>query len=232
MKIYRLKKYVEILGRILPNIMNTKNGINLQKYEKNGKFNYDGYKRTQTEGNIAKIDEVFEIEENIKMLSEFLKNNLAEINFGICHGTRRGKEQEWFRKYLGVNVIGTEISETATQFPHTIQWDFHEVKDEWINSVDFIYSNSLDHSFDPELCLKQWFTCLRKGGFCILNGSSANSPKFVNKLDLFGFTKDGLVNLINKLETKNKVKIKTILNGESNPKKHVKGWFYCIIQKM
>ena len=229
MKTYRLKKYVEILGRSIPNILNTKNGINLMKNEK---MDYEKYKITQTEGNIAKLDEVFEIEENIKMLSSFLKNNLSKVEFGICHGTRRGKEQEWFRKYLGGNIIGTEISETATKFPHTIQWDFHEIKDEWVNNTDFIYSNSLDHSYDPEFCLKQWFKCLKVGGFCIINGSSAHNPKFVNKLDLFGFTKEGLINLIDNLAIENKIKIKTILNGKPNPKKHIKVWFYCIIEKI
>jgi len=148
-KIYRLKKYVEILIRSIPNIINTENGINILK-DKNQKFDYNKYKKIQIEGNKAKLDEVFEIENNIKMISSYLKNNLSEINFGICHGTRRGKEQEWFRKYLNTNIIGTEISHTATQFPHTIQWDFHEIKDEWVDSVDFIYSNSLDHSYDPE----------------------------------------------------------------------------------
>ena len=232
MKKYRLKKYAEILGRSIPNILNTKEGINLFKYQKDGKIDYENYKKTQTEGNVAKIDEVFEIEENVKMLSDFLKKNLANIEFGICHGTRRGKEQEWFRKYLGVNVIGTEISETATKFPNTIQWDFHEIKDEWIKKVDFIYSNSLDHSYDPGFCLQQWFRCLKKGGYCIINGSSANNPKFVNKLDLFGFTKEGITNMIKDLEEKNEIKLKIILDGKPNPKKHVKKWYYCIIEKM
>ena len=36
-------------------------------------------------------------------------------------------------------MIDTEISETAEQFPNTIQWDFHKVKPEWLSSVDFIY---------------------------------------------------------------------------------------------
>ncbi|MEJ0015745.1 MAG: hypothetical protein WDN25_04115 [Acetobacteraceae bacterium] len=46
-------------------------------------------------------------------------------------------------------MLGTEISDTATQSSTTIQWDFHEVKPEWLNSVDFIYSVSWDHRYDP-----------------------------------------------------------------------------------
>lgn len=232
MKTYRFKKIIEIIARSFSNILNTKNGINLLKFNKNGKFDYDSYKKIQVEGNKAKIDEVFELEENIEMLSDFLKNNSSKMNFGICHGTRRGKEQEWFRKYLNIDVIGTEISDTATKFPNTIQWDFHNVKKEWLESIDFIYSNSLDHSYDPKFCLEQWLKCLKKDGFCIINGSTSHHPQLVNKLDPFGFTKDGLIHLINNLSDDNNIKIKKILNGKPNEKTHAKEWYYCIIQKI
>jgi len=227
-----VKKLAESFGRSVLNAINTKDGINQIYYEKNGKFDYEEYGRVQTEGNKKKLDEVFEIEENIRMLSSYLKKNLPEIKFGICHGTRRGKEQEWFRKYLNVEVIGTEISDTATQFPNTIQWDFHQIKDDWIDNVDFIYSNSLDHSYDSEFCLKQWFKCLRKDGICIINGSTSNLPYFSNKLDPFGFTKDGLMNLIKKLSKESKVKIDSILQGKKNPKKLNIQWYYIIIKKI
>jgi hypothetical protein len=46
--------------------------------------------------------------------------------------------------------MGTEISDTAGQFPYTIQWDFHKTKAEWIDATDFIYSNCFDHSYDPQ----------------------------------------------------------------------------------
>ena len=124
---------------------------------------YTKYVKTQTEANKKKLDRVFEYEENISMLSEYMQKKLPKIESGICHGTRRGKEQEWFSKYLSCDdVIGTEISDTATQFPKTIQWDFHNLKDEWKNHFDFIYSNSLDHSYDIPYCISQWTKCLKK----------------------------------------------------------------------
>ena len=72
------------------------------------------------------------------------------------------------QKYLNIEVIGTEISKTATQFPHTIQWNFHDVKEKWIDNVDFIYSNSFDHTYDPVKCLDAWMSCIKKIGVCIL----------------------------------------------------------------
>jgi len=126
------------------------------------------------------------IEENIAFLSEYIKNLKILPKFGICHGTRRGKEQEWFRKYLNCEVIGTELSDTATSFPYTIHWDFHNSKPEWKDSVDFIYSNSFDHSYDPQKCLNVWMSCIRKGGVCILEHSTQHGIKGASELDPFG----------------------------------------------
>lgn len=139
-----------------------------------GKFDYERYRAEQGRGNKLKLENCWAIEENIVFLSQYLRRRLVSITFGLCHGTRRGLEQQWFREHLGCEVIGTEISETADQFPHTIQWDFHEVKPEWLGKADFIYSNSLDHSYDPALCLNRWMSCLRPGGICIIEHGSAH----------------------------------------------------------
>lgn len=159
----------------------------LYKFVKpDGSLDYDEYRRVQTEANKRKLDKVWVLEENIEFLANYMKATLPQPKFGICHGTRRGNEQEWFRKHLGCEVIGTEISDTATQFPHTIQWDFHEVKPEWINSVDFIYSNSFDHSYDPQKCLDAWMSCVRPGGVCFLEHSTLHGPDGASKMDPFG----------------------------------------------
>src|ERR1044072_1617531 len=113
-------------------------GYTLYRYVKNdGTFDYDRYRRVQIAGNHAKIDKVFATESNIRFLSTYIEKIIGQPRFGICHGSRRGKEQEWFRKYLGCEVIGTEISDSATEFPHTIQMDFHETKTQWVGAVDF-----------------------------------------------------------------------------------------------
>lgn len=162
-------------------------GVALRDYlRKDGSFDYEKYRKTQTAGNKRKIYKVWVKEENIEFLSEYILRTIGQPSFGICHGTRRGKEQEWFRKYLGCEVIGTEISDTATRFPHTIQWDFHEVQPEWIDRCDFIYSNSLDHAYDPEKALNAWMSCVRPGGLCILEHTSEHEPAAVTNLDPFG----------------------------------------------
>jgi hypothetical protein len=151
-----------------------------------GSFDYERYLQVQVKGNKRKISHVWVIEENIAFLSSYIKNIIPSPQFGICHGSRRGKEQEWFRKYLGCEVIGTEISDTAADFPYTLHWDFHNVRPEWIDSVDFIYSNSFDHSYDPAKCLNGWMSCIKKGGICVIEHSSGHGPSGASRLDPFG----------------------------------------------
>lgn len=162
-------------------------GYTLYRYVRNdGSLDYDRYRQVQEEGNKRKINKVSVLEPNIAYLADYIRRLIPNARFGICHGSRRGKEQEWFRKYLGCEVIGTEISDTAAGFPHSIEWDFHETKPEWIDSVDFIYSNSFDHSYDPEKCLDAWMSCLRQDGLCILEHSSEHEPTDTSELDPFG----------------------------------------------
>lgn len=162
-------------------------GFTLFTYQReDGTFDYEKYKAIQTKGNKDKLHNVWVQEENIKFLANYVKQKIPNPTFGLCHGTRRGNEQKWFSEALGCHVLGTEISDTATQFPNTIQWDFHEVKPEWIGNVDFIYSNSFDHSFDPEKCINAWMSCLKPNGVCILEHSEGHGFGGVTELDPFG----------------------------------------------
>ena len=174
--------------RTVPTGYDPDRGYVLYRYcRADGSFDRDAYRCTQTEGNKRKLDAVWVIEENICYLAQHIQRRLGRPTFGLCHGTRRGLEQAWFRKYLvGCEVLGTEISDTADQFPHTIQWDFHEIKAEWVGAADFVYSNSLDHSYDPEKCLDSWMSCLKPNGLCVLEHSPLHGPAGASRLDPFG----------------------------------------------
>ena len=145
---------------------------------------YEEYKAVQTAANKHTIDWSWIKESDVECIADQILHRIPRLSFGLCHGTRQGKEQEWFRKYLRINVLGTDISDTAIQFPDTIEWDFHDVKREWIGTVDFVYSNSLDHSYDPSMCLSQWMRCLKLGGYCILHWCEGHLKS--TKRDPFG----------------------------------------------
>ena len=143
-----------------------RDGVALHEYP-----DYETYVKVQTDGNKAKLKKQFVKESHVVFLSDYLSTTLGNVSFGLCHGTRAGREQAWFGKHLGAaNIIGTEISDTADQFPNTVQWDFHDDNTDWAGRADFVYSNSWDHAFEPERAFAAWFRQLRPGGL-MLSGS-------------------------------------------------------------
>jgi len=215
------------IKKVRPNLING-HGFSLYRYLKaDGSFDYERYVKIQIEGNRSKINKIWVLEENIVFLSDYIKKIIGTPKFGICHGTRRGEEQEWFRKYLECEVIGTEISNTAEQFLNTIQWDFHETKPEWIDATDFIYSNSFDHSYDPEKCLNAWMSCIKLDGLCILEHSSAHTGS--GELDPFGADIAQLLFLIT-IWGKGKFYVRQIIKAPIKPNS-VSYLYFIIIQR-
>lgn len=51
-------------------------------------------------------------------------------------------------------------------------YEVRKIPQNRIDATDFVYSNSFDHSYDPEKCLNAWMSCLKKGGICILEHTS------------------------------------------------------------
>lgn len=195
-----------------------------------GLFSYSKYKRIQQEANIRKLESQWARKENIAYLAAYLEVTLSpNLLFGLCHGTRQGKEQEWFSEALGCDVLGTEISETAKQFANTIEWDFHKVKPEWKNAADFIYSNSLDHSYDPALAIVQWISCLRPGGILLLEHSDRHHPEGATKVDPFGITLADLVLFITRLG-RGKFWVHEILE-ELPISRKAPGYLACVVVK-
>jgi hypothetical protein len=158
--------------------------------------NYKQYVKAQVDKNIKKLKSVWVTDDEIKLICQRIKN-IPDIKFGICHGVRNAWEVQKFREILGIEVIGTDISPTILDFPNSIQWDFHEVKDEWIDNVDFIYTNSFDHSYDPSFCLVNWMKCIKKNGLCFIQWMASNQNK-LDPADCFAGTKKDYRKLFNK----------------------------------
>lgn len=157
----------------------------LVRYEANGVFDYDAYVRIQTEGNRQKINNVWADEATIEMICSYLHSTRPKVRFGLCHGSRNGAEVRWFRKHSGADVVGTDISDTATDHG-LIQWDFHDPREDWQGRFDFIYTNSHDHAYDPTKAFATWTSQLAPGGKLFVEHTTAHSTGGVSKLDPFG----------------------------------------------
>lgn len=157
-------------------------GFDLVKFE----GDYETYKEIQTAANKAKINWRSVHQPNIEWLCDRLAESGNKLNRILCHGTRNGAEQSYFRAKLpDAEIIGTEISDTATQFPMTIQWDFHEVKPEWLGAIDVVFSNSWDHSYQPQKLFPAWLSCVAPGGAMVLEWSERHAKNDATAIDPF-----------------------------------------------
>jgi len=125
-------------------------------------------------------------EPTIDAMVGFIKQNRPESKLCLCHGTCDGTEQRLIKARLDITVIGTDLMDGCEKYPDTIQWNFHDVKPEWRDAVDFIYSNALDHSPTPEVAMSQWMSCLVPGGFCFIEWSEGHGEAHITAADCFG----------------------------------------------
>jgi len=159
-------------------------------YNYSNSSDYAKNQKIKTSKKIAQgYDKSWCTEEVISLISSYLMKKRGDLKFkGICHGTRIGKEVEWFNRHLptGSYVFGTDIEASATKFADTIEHDFHEVKNEWLNSFDFIYSNSHDHAKDPKKALTNWLLSIHDEGFLFLEHCRSHGKKFQDDSDCWG----------------------------------------------
>ncbi len=122
---------------------------------------YDEYVAAQVEANVRKIKSIWVDADTIREIFQ-IHPRAKTI---LCHGTRNAAEQKLFCGfYPSAEILGTEISPTAKDFPMTVQWDFHEEKAEWVGYFDLVYSNAIDHSYDPIKVLTTWKNQLSSQG--------------------------------------------------------------------
>ena len=181
---------------------------------------YETYVEAQTATNKEKLHKVWAQEQEIAQIVSYIKLHIPNPEFGLCHGVRNGWEAQRFRELLGIPVLGTEISDTAEHYPGVIQWDFHNVQEGWLHNVDFIYSNALDHSYDPSFCLDQWMRCMKPTGRCFIQWTVFHSEGDIDGADCFGASFDEYQELItNKYEIEDILSCSVILEQAFSMKK-------------
>lgn len=178
-----INKLLFKIGYRISKVNNTEELVKIHKYK-----DYEEYKKTQIYFNKQKIDKVWADKDTLKIISSFLKDNIKEEKVkGLCHGSRNGFEQKYFNEEMvNSEVIGTDISDTAINYENSIIHDFHDEKSEWINKFDFIYSNSLDQSYDPHKALTVWLKQIKRDGYIIIEHSDQHGVLASGKMDPFG----------------------------------------------
>ena len=156
---------------------------------------YDDYVDWQIKTNKRKADRVY-VRKNTLMMIKQVQPFAATI---ICHGTRNGREQEHFKEiYPNSHILGTEISDNATGYKMTIEWDFNKQNPKWLGKYDIVYSNSIDHSIDPRTTLETWSEQLSPIGRMYIEYSEEMSAKGGNAEDPLDATHKEMIGLIQK----------------------------------
>ena len=142
----------------------------------------------------------------IRLASEYLKSHgLVESKEtkGICHGARNGLESDEFKKHFPIaNIIGTDLNPMQgkgayyTPITEIVKWDFSKENPVWIGNMDWVYSNSLDHSATPEETIKTWIHQLKPTGFLFLQWLLENGG--VKSGDCFSCSAHELIRMINR----------------------------------
>ena len=189
-------------------------GVSLHSYK-----DVETYTEIQVAANKQKLNRQMVRYPAIRFMSGYIHSNYGNVDFAICHGTRRGGEQAFFSKCLPGNprVIGTDISDTADQFPNTVQWDFNEINEDWLDAADFIYSNSWDHSYDPKRTFHAWGKSLKPGGLMILHHGLGYGPVGQNEMDPFGASEEALIKIV-EWATSNDVRYVEKISQQNTPK--------------
>lgn len=108
-------------------------------------------------------------QDELQKAADWMKARSKQINRGICHGARHGWEVAWLREMLpGADIVGTDLFVKEDAEVPCIQWDFHDRDPDWVSTMDFVYSNAIDHSFDPDKAMDVWTEQLKPGGNLIL----------------------------------------------------------------
>lgn len=149
---------------------------------------YEEYRQVQELHNKRKLNDVWADEATLDLVIARVETEFPgkKSLFAICHGTRNGFEQNYISSKLDAEIIGTDISETACQFPKSVQWDFHDRNDNWVDKCDFIYTNSLDQSWKPHLAVSTWLDQLQEGGLLFIEHTEAHGPQGAGEMDPFG----------------------------------------------
>lgn len=150
-------------------------------------YSWDEYVEAQIKANLRKENVVWVRKRNIDFLSAYI----GHADVIVCHGTRNGREQEFFKEnFPDAEIIGTEISPSARKYPMTVQHDFHEPLE--IHS-DATYTNSLDHAYYPDTTIWTW---LRETNLLLIEHSDCDFDDKVTEHDPFGASFEEIQGLI------------------------------------
>lgn len=98
-----------------------------------------------------------------------------------CMGCRAGTEVfEFKEKFPRSEVCGVDITKNIESIRthldvHFELQDFNKLPKDWENMFDLVFSNSIDHAYDPIATFKEWLRVTKPGGYLLIEFSTTAS---------------------------------------------------------
>lgn len=117
---------------------------------------------------------------------------------GVTHGSRNAVETILFQHFLHKLVFGTDISSSADFFAPLLRHDMNNPFPSALGggSLGFVYSNSWDHTNNPQLMLANWISSLNPDLGCMILEKQASSGSRVSISDPFAANDQELIDLV------------------------------------
>ena len=126
---------------------------------------YEEYVHEQTRLTRRKLEKPTLVSATTPGVVAAIKNaHTGQVARGLCHGVRRGEEVAMFAEALGGDWLGTEITPECCDGVRVLCRDFETIDNDWLGSIDAIYTNAFDHARRPWVALRAWFACLSQTG--------------------------------------------------------------------
>jgi hypothetical protein len=146
---------------------------------------YAAYRAAQVRKASRDTGDVWADPKTLDLIADYARNHIPTISFGICHGCKAGIESRHLAERLACEVVGTDIAPPRNAIG-VLQWDFHERREEWLGRASFVYTNALDHAFDPKKAMDTWVEQLAPGGLIFVEHTLMHAPQTVSESDPFG----------------------------------------------
>lgn len=155
------------------------------KYDASGEFDYASYREAQVSKAHLYPDALWADDATMDLIAEHARKKPTKSDFVICHGSKAGLEAKMLGERLDCSFVGTDIAppDTAT---NVIEWDFHEPNPDLIGKASVIYTNALDHAYDPKKAMTVWVDQLADGGQIFVEHSMLHSADSSTADDPFG----------------------------------------------
>ncbi len=174
-------------------------GLSWKRYNSNNNFikryykSFDDYIEHQKSKYEKIKDNLFKIEEYDKKFRRVLRARLNNLNIiqpsmkVLCLGARYGSEVKTFLE-LGNFAVGIDLN-PGEENEYVLFGNFHNIQFP-SNSVDVIYTNSLDHAFDINDIIKEIRRVLSPDGFLILEAViGINKKRYPGYYESFWWSK-------------------------------------------